>query len=39
MTIPKENSNDDKKSLKELKGLIKLDHETNSVELKNGLYQ
>ncbi len=28
-----------KKSFKELKGLVKLDYETNSVELKNGLYQ
>ena len=28
-----------KKSLKELKGLINLDHETNSTELKNELYE
>ena len=42
MTIQKEvieNFNVDKKSFKELKGLIKLDYETNSVELKKELYQ
>ena len=28
-----------KRKLKELKGLIKLDHETNSIQLKRELYQ